>query len=86
MQEFPLPTLLRENGFRFFFYSNERDEPAHVHTIGRGGEAKVWLEPVKIAYLYRLSDRDRREILQIIFENVRDFRMKWRAWHGSKNK
>ena len=33
-----MPTILRKNGFRFFFYSNERNEPPHVHVVGRGGE------------------------------------------------
>jgi hypothetical protein len=27
-----MPTVLRLQGFRFFFYSNENDEPMHVHV------------------------------------------------------
>ena len=27
-----MPTLLQTEGFRFFFYSNERREPPHVHV------------------------------------------------------
>ena len=27
-----MPTLLQTEGFRFFFYSNERLEPPHVHV------------------------------------------------------
>jgi hypothetical protein len=38
-----MPTLLRVEGFRFFFYSNERQEPAHVHVEKGAGEAKLWL-------------------------------------------
>ncbi|MBC7467314.1 MAG: DUF4160 domain-containing protein [Bdellovibrio sp.] len=33
-----MPTILRKNGFRFFFYSNEGEEPAHIHVVGRNGE------------------------------------------------
>jgi len=42
-----LPVILRINGYRFFFYSNEGDplEPAHVHVSKAGSEAKIWLEP-----------------------------------------
>jgi len=29
-----MPTLLRVEGFRFFFFSNEGQEPPHVH-VGR---------------------------------------------------
>lgn len=46
---------------------------------------KLWLDPVKVADSHGMSDRDRRDILQIIFENVRDFREKWRAFHESKS-
>jgi hypothetical protein len=78
-----LPTVLRKNGFRFFFYSQEGHEPPHIHVIGRGGEMKVWLDPVKIAERYNISDRDRRDVLQIILENVKFLRVKWSEWHGS---
>jgi hypothetical protein len=27
-----MPTLLQTEGFRFFFYSNKRREPSHVHV------------------------------------------------------
>ena len=26
-----MPTVLRIGGYRFFFYSNENGEPAHIH-------------------------------------------------------
>lgn len=44
-----MPTLLRIEGFRFFFYSSERQEPPHVHVENADGEAKLWLQPVEMA-------------------------------------
>ncbi|HSU61934.1 MAG TPA: DUF4160 domain-containing protein [Bryobacteraceae bacterium] len=41
-----MPTVLRLDGFRFFFVSNERNEPAHVHVTKADGIAKFWLDPV----------------------------------------
>lgn len=43
-----MPVILRLNGFRFFFYSNEGNprESAHIHVSKSGAEAKFWLEPV----------------------------------------
>ena len=32
-----MPTLLRFEGFRFFSYSNEGQEPPHVHVEKREG-------------------------------------------------
>jgi hypothetical protein len=40
-----MPTVLFKSGFRFFFYSNENDEPAHIHVRKGQGEGKVWLLP-----------------------------------------
>lgn len=42
-----MPTVLRLEGFKFFFYSNEGDprEPPHIHVFKAGSEAKFWLTP-----------------------------------------
>lgn len=37
------------SAYRFFFYSNERNEPAHVHVSRAGKEAKFWIGPVSLA-------------------------------------
>ncbi len=41
-----MPTILRVDGFRFFFFSNEGFEPSHVHIESGDGYAKFWLNPV----------------------------------------
>ncbi len=37
-----LPTVLRSGPYRLFFYSADRDEPAHVHVEREEAEAKFW--------------------------------------------
>jgi hypothetical protein len=44
-----MPTVLRIEGFRLYFYSHEPNEPAHVHVDRGEASAKVWLEPVALA-------------------------------------
>ena len=76
-----MPTIFRAGGFRFFFYSNEGDprEPAHVHVMGAGAEAKVWLRPeVAVAESAGFDARTLRRLVQVVAEN-RD-RIE-RAWH-----
>ena len=52
------PTVLRVDGFRFYFYSREESRP-HVHVQHAEGEAKVWLEPeVVLAAAWGLKPRD----------------------------
>jgi hypothetical protein len=40
-----MPTVFRQDGFCFFFYSNEGNprEPVHIHVMRAGAEAKLWL-------------------------------------------
>lgn len=38
------PTIFRERGFRFAFYSNE-EARMRVHVYHGGCQAKFWLEP-----------------------------------------
>lgn len=33
LQKDIMPTLLSVKGYRFFFYSNENNEPMHVHIL-----------------------------------------------------
>jgi len=73
-----MPTLLIENGFRFYFYSNEGDEPCHVHVEKAEGEGKIWLEPdIEIAFLKRFSSREEKEIIKITEANKEFFKIKW---------
>ena len=64
-----MPTILRENGFRFFFYSREGNEPPHIHVIGRNGEMKVWLEHLVVSKVFNLSAKDQRQVLIIVSNN-----------------
>jgi hypothetical protein len=41
-----MPTIIKESGFRLFFYSNELDEKVHVHVQYQSAVAKFWLKPV----------------------------------------
>ena len=39
-----MPTILFVLGRRFFFYSNETNEPMHVHARKGDAEVKFWLD------------------------------------------
>ncbi|MBL7140911.1 MAG: DUF4160 domain-containing protein [Planctomycetes bacterium] len=39
-----MPTVLKEEGYRFFFFSREGREPLHVHVEKEEKYAKFWLE------------------------------------------
>ena len=77
------PTIHRERGFRFFFFS--REEPRiYVHVIRAEGEAKFWLEPeIELARNYELSRIQLKEAEEIVEEHQNEFRAAWREHFGS---
>ena len=73
-----MPTVLRVDGYRFFFYSNENSEPPHIHVEKGSAEAKLWLEPVFApVYFEGFNSREENEIIKIAREELPVFIKKW---------
>ena len=74
------PTVFRERGYRFFFFS--REEPRmHVHVACSDGEAKYWLEPrIELARNYRLSRPQLVEVEKIIEEHSDELGAAWQKY------
>lgn len=43
-----MPTVLRSDPYRFFYYAGDRAEPRHIHVERNYAVAKFWLEPVRL--------------------------------------
>jgi hypothetical protein len=43
-----MPTVLRIGAYRFYFYSHEPNEPAHIHIDRDDSTAKFWLKPISL--------------------------------------
>ena len=65
-----MPTLLCWNGVRFFFYSADGSEPAHVHVVKGGCKATIWLHDLSVAVNIGYSAQD----LNAIGRKTRDQR------------
>ena len=66
----------------FWFYSNEGQEPPHVHVSKGGGEAKFWLLPVEMAYSYGFTPAQLRRIRELAFEHQVSFVERWHEYFG----
>ena len=78
-----MPTILRIGPYRFFFYSNEQGEPAHIHVQRDRMLAKFWLNPVSIAGSTRFSPRDLRKIEELVVENRDTLMESWNEYFSS---
>lgn len=80
-----MPTVFRERGFRFFFYSNEGSprEPVHIHVEKDKVEAKFWLRPeIRVAYNDGYDARTLRELMSIVGFNRERIERAWNEYFG----
>ena len=78
-----MPTVLRIGSFRFHFYSDEGNEPPHIHVATPDGECKFWLDPVNLARNKRVSPLIVRNIEKSVFENLQFLLEKYHDIHIS---
>lgn len=73
-----MPTVLRLDGYRFYFFSHEPNEPPHVHVDRGEATMKVWLDPVATAKCRGFRAHEIGGILSLVAKH-RD--RLWEAWH-----
>lgn len=76
-----MPTILRIGSFRFHFYSDERNEPPHIHVATTDGECKFWLDPVKLAKNQNIKPHITREIERLVYENQEYLKKAYNEYH-----
>jgi hypothetical protein len=77
-----VPTVLKREGYRLYFFSNEGDprEPPHVHVRKGDDEAKFWLRPeVAVAESFRFNAAELNALLRMVNEERARIE---RAWNG----
>jgi hypothetical protein len=75
-----MPTVLRKDGYRFFFFSNEGHEPPHIHIELAEAYAKFWLEPVKLAYTRGFNSNQLSKLRNFIEEIQEYFKQVWHEY------
>ena len=72
------PTVFKEKGYRFFFFSRE-EERMHVHVVSGNGEAKFCLEPeIKLAKNYSYSRKQLKEIELLVEVHCNEIISAWK--------
>jgi hypothetical protein len=77
-----MPTVLRIGAYRFFFYSNEKGEPPHIHVQRERFLAKFWLNPVALASSRRFASHELRTIQKHVRDNREMFMEAWNEHIG----
>ena len=79
-----MPTIFREKGYRFSFYSYDLGEPMHVDVTKAGAEAKVWMNPLALAWAKGFREHEIRELLEVVAENHAVIASAWNERRGNQ--
>ena len=78
-----MPTLLRWKGYRFFFYSADGWEPAHIHVTKDNKETKIWLHNLAVAVNMGYSPKELNEIIRKVREEQSRFTEVWNDYFAN---
>jgi hypothetical protein len=74
-----MPTLLRENGYRFFFFSDEH-LPKHVHVEKSDKYIRIELETLKVTDSYQMTSKEIREVVGLVEKHREIFLEGWNEY------
>jgi hypothetical protein len=77
-----MPTVLVLGPYRFFFYSNEYGEPAHIHVQRDAAAAKFWLSPVTLARSRGFAASELNSLHRLVVEHRTTFEESWNEYFG----
>ena len=88
-----MPTLFEFLGYRIYFWSNEGNEPVHVHVAKRKQTAnatKIWLppesNPVVVHNHSRIPKKDLDRILKFLAQNRDNIISRWYNYFNREEK
>ena len=77
-----MPTILRLNGYRFYFYSHEPNEPPHIHIDKGDATIKIWLDSLEVAKSRGFRPHEISGIMKLVSEHEGMFAEKWHEYFG----
>ena len=63
-----MPTIFREDGYRFFFFSDEH-LPKHIHIEKGDSYVRIELLTLSVTHSYRISQKEIRKLLKLVEQN-----------------
>ena len=71
------------DGYRFFFFSKENDEPPHIHVAKGDGAAKWWLTPEpRLVYSLGFKAGEQRKIERLVKTHQHELLQAWHRHFG----
>ena len=72
-----MPNVLKWRGYRFFFFSDEGNEPPHIHIAKDDCAAKFWLSDCSLVYNDNFKHNQIKIIEGVVRKNQAFFLEEW---------
>jgi hypothetical protein len=76
-------TVLQSGPYRFFFFSSDRAEPAHVHVARERKLAKYWLAPARLAANLGFGAHELHQVAGLVQQHETGLLKAWHDYFGS---
>ena len=77
-----MPTVLHLDGFRFYFFSHEPNEPPHIHIDKGSATMKVWLGSLEVAKSRGFRAHEIGGIVAVVEQHRAQFQEAWDEHFG----
>ena len=71
-----MPTIFKENGYRFFFFSDEYS-PQHIHIEKGDSYARIEIETLKVTNNYNLNSKELKKLVSLVLANKNKLKEAW---------
>jgi len=78
-----VPSIRIAGPYEVYFTSHDQGEPPHVHVDREKMAAKIWLNPISVAYNLGFSRHELRKIERLVEDNVEQCMRKWNEHFGT---
>jgi hypothetical protein len=75
----------RVGPYRFFFTTNDLDEPPHIHVERDGLVAKFWLSPIRLSKSSRFASHELSRMERIVRDQHSDIMEAWNEFLRRRN-
>ncbi len=75
-----MPTVLRIDAYRFFFYAGDRDEPVHIHVEHDNNIAKFWLNPVRLQNSGGFNRKELSTVQMLVLKHQKEMMEAWNEY------
>ena len=74
-----MPTVLKIDGFRFFFFSDEHT-PEHIHIEKGDSYIRIEIESLKVTNSYNINTKETKKLVKLVAEHKDKLKEAWNEY------